>query len=96
MSYLASHFDYDVFMSYAHGHMPGTADPPLKRWSLAMIDKLKEDLGSLFTEFDELKIWDDRSLDPTARLTDELRTTVEQCCLLLIVMSPRYLASAVH
>jgi hypothetical protein len=27
-------------------------------------------------------------------LTDQLRTTVERSCLLLIVMSPRYLASA--
>jgi hypothetical protein len=41
-----------------------------------------------------LKIWDDRSIDPTAALTDELRNTVEKSCLLLIVMSPRYMASA--
>jgi hypothetical protein len=94
MPYLAPDFDPDVFMSYTHGHVPGLADPPLKRWSQAMIDKLKEDLVNLFTEFDELKIWDDRSLDPTAHLTDELRTTIERSCLLLIVMSPRYLASA--
>jgi hypothetical protein len=51
-------------------------------------------IASLFTEFDELKIWDDRRIDPTAALTDELRNKVERACLLLIVMSPRYLASA--
>lgn len=93
MPYLAPYFDYDVFMSYAHSHVPGVADPPLKRWSQSMIDRLKADILSLFTEFDELRIWDDRSIDPTAALTEELRKTVERSCLLLIVMSPRYLAS---
>jgi hypothetical protein len=94
MPYLMPQFDYDVFISYAHGHVPGVADPPLKRWSQAMIDRLKADIASLFTDFDELKIWDYRSIDPTAELTDELRNKVERSCLLLIVMSPRYLASA--
>src|SRR5215211_4268608 len=94
MPYLAPYFSYDVFMSYAHGQVPGVADPPLKRWSQALIDRLKADIASLFTEFDELKIWDDRSIDPTAALTDELCKNVEGSCLLLIVMSPRYLASA--
>ena len=94
MPYLAPHFHYDMFMSYAHGHVPGVDDPPLRRWSQAMIDGLKADIGSLFTEFDQLTIWDDRSLDPTAALTDELREKIERSCLLLIVMSPRYLGSA--
>jgi hypothetical protein len=94
MPYLAPHFHYDMFMSYAHGHVPGVDDPPLRRWSQAMIDGLKADIGSLFTEFDQLTIWDDRSLDPTAALTDELREKIERSCLLLIVMSPRYLSSA--
>src|SRR5262249_7607289 len=93
MPYLAPHFHYDMFMSYAHGHVPGVDDPPLRRWSQAMIDGLKADIGSLFTEFDQLTIWDDRSLDPTAALTDELREKIERSCLLLIVMSPRYLGS---
>jgi TIR domain-containing protein len=94
MPYLAPHFHYDMFMSYAHGHVPGVDDPPLRRWSQAMIAALKADIGSLFTEFDQLTIWDDRSLDPTAALTDELREKIERSCLLLIVMSPRYLSSA--
>jgi hypothetical protein len=101
MPYLAPHFHHDVFMSYAHGHIPGVLSSnsevlvdPLKRWSQALIDKLREDLGSLFTEFDELDIWDDRSIDPTAPMTDELRNKVKNSCLLLIMMSPRYLASA--
>ncbi len=94
MPYLAPHFDYDVFMSYTHGHIHGVADPPLRLWSQALIERLKADIASLFTEFDELKFWDDRSIDPTAAMTDELRKKVERSCLLLIVMSPRYLASA--
>jgi hypothetical protein len=94
MSYLAPYFNYDVFMSYAHGRVAGGADPPLKRWSQAMVDSLKADVGSLFSDLDELTIWDDRSLDPTAALSDELRKKVERSCLLLIVMSPRYLSSA--
>lgn len=94
MPYFAPYFDYDVFMSYAHGHVAGVSDPPLKRWSQALIDRLNADVLSLFTDFDELTIWDDRNLDPTAALTDELRKKVERSCLLLIVMSPRYLKSA--
>src|SRR5262245_56244444 len=79
MPYLAPHFDYDVFMSYAHG-VPGAVDPPLRRWSQALIDRLKADILSLFTEFDDLAIWDDRSIDPTAALTEELRNKVERAC----------------
>src|SRR5262245_24652430 len=94
MAYRSPRFDCDVFMSYAHGASPGVENPPLRRWSWAMIDSLKAEIGSLFTDFDGLKIWDDRSLDPTAALTDELRKTVQRSCLLLIVMSPRYLRSA--
>ena len=84
MAYLSPHFDHDVFMSYAHGR-GRAADPPLRRWSQALIDCLVDDFGSLFTEFDKLTIWDDRSLDPTAALTDEIRKNVERSCLLLIV-----------
>jgi hypothetical protein len=46
MPYLAPQFDYDVFMSYAHGQFPGVADPPLKPWSQALIDRLKADIAS--------------------------------------------------
>jgi TIR domain len=94
MPYLAPYFDFDVFMSYAHGRASGVADPPLKRWSQALIDRLKDDIGNLFTEFDDIAIWDDRSIDPTAALSEELRKKVERACLLLIVMAPRYLASS--
>jgi TIR domain len=94
VAYLSPDFDFDVFMSYSHGHVPGVKNPQLRRWSQAMIDSLKANIGSLFTEFDKLTIWDDRSLDPTAAITNELRKTVQRSCLLLIVMSPRYLSSA--
>jgi hypothetical protein len=94
MAYMAPHFEYDIFVSYTHARAPGVPLPPLKQWTNAFIDCLKPGITSLFTEFDHLRIWDDRRVDPTASLTEDIQTAVERSCLLMIVMSPRYLESS--
>ena len=94
MAYLAPHFEYDIFMSYSHGAVPGIENPPLKRWSQAFIDRLKADILSTRNDFDSLDIFDDRDADRTTGLSDQLKNIVEQSGLLLIVMSPRYLGSS--
>lgn len=43
-SYLAPYFDHDVFMSYAHGRLPGEAYAPLRSWSQKFIDLLRADI----------------------------------------------------
>jgi hypothetical protein len=94
MAYLAPEFEHDVFVSYSHGDPNGTGDAPLKRWTHEFIRELKSEIHSVETEFDTLNVWIDENIDPTRHLTDELRRVVRASGILLIVMSPRYLASS--
>ena len=94
MAYLSPDFDFDVFVSYSHGDPRGAGNSPLKTWSHALIEALVADITSLSDEFDDLAVWYDRDLDPTLKLTSELRNKVKASAVLMILMSPRYLASA--
>ncbi len=93
MAYLAPHFEFDVFVSYSHGDPLGHGDSPLKRWTAKLVHELTSEICSVDTEFDDLQVWLDEQTDPTARLTDELRHKVTSSGILMIVMTPRYLAS---
>lgn len=94
MTYLTPHFDYDIFVSYSHGDPRGSGSSPLKDWTRGLIRKLETQILSLDTEFDDLKLWMDEQIDPTAHLTDELRSKVSSAGILMIVMSKRYLGSS--
>jgi hypothetical protein len=94
MTFLRPHFEFDVFVSYSHGVRGRENDAPLKDWTLELIRRLETDIRAIDTEFDDLLIWRDEHLDPTTYLTDEIRSKVENSGILMIVMSPRYLASA--
>jgi hypothetical protein len=93
VSYLAPYFGPDVFVSYSHGKPIG-GRAPLRDWSRALIARLKDGLRDLRAEFDDLDIWMDPDLDPTAQLTDELKGKAGACGVLMIVMSERYLQSS--
>ena len=94
MAFLAPHFDPDVFVSYSHGDPRGLGASPLKEWTHKLVARLEAQIDSLEDEFDGLKIWFDRELDPTAHLTEALKTKVGGSGVLIIVMSKRYLGSA--
>jgi hypothetical protein len=94
MAYLEPYFEYDVFVSYSHGDPNSAGDSPLKRWTGALIRELKAEVLSVDTEFDQLNVWLDAHIDPTSSLTDELRGKVKSSGILMIIMSPRYLASS--
>jgi hypothetical protein len=94
MAYLEPYFEYDVFVSYSHGDPGSAGDSPLKRWTGALIRELKAEVLSVDTEFDQLNVWLDAQIDPTSSLTDELRGKVKSSGILMIIMSPRYLASS--
>jgi hypothetical protein len=94
MAFLLPYFEYDVFVSYSHGVRGGEDDAPLKEWTLDLIRKLETDIRAVDTEFDDLHIWRDEQIDPTIHLSDELRGKVRSSGILMIVISPRYLASA--
>jgi len=93
MSYLAPDFDPDIFVSYSHGD-PREGRAPLRDWTQALIRRLEDQLHSLETEFDDLRLWMDPQIDPTAYLTDDLRAKASACGVLMIVMSKRYLRSS--
>lgn len=93
MAFLIPHYEYDVFVSYSHGAQGPESGSPLKDWTLELIDRLEADIQAVDTEFDDLHIWRDEQIDPTIHVSDELRGKVESSGILLIVMSPRYLAS---
>ena len=93
MAFLEPQFENDVFVSYSQGDPTRTGDSPLKRWTESLIDKLRADIQSVDTEFDRLHFFIDAQLDPTAPLTETLREKVKRSGILMIVMSPRYLAS---
>jgi TIR domain len=93
MSFLAPHFDPDVFVSYSHGDPLGDR-APLRDWTRALIRRLNDRLHALETEFDGLKIWMDPDIDPTAYLTPELKAKASASGVLIVVMSKRYLKSS--
>ena len=93
-AFLDPHFNPDVFVSYSHGDPRGAGDSPLKQWTHALIRKLEGQILALDDEFDDLHIWMDAQIDPTAHLSEELRRKVATSGVLLIVMSKRYLKSA--
>jgi hypothetical protein len=94
MAFLRPYFEYDAFVSYSHGLPEGEREFPLRDWTRTLIRRLVTDIKLVDTEFDDLQIWRDENIDPTIQLTDELRAKVSQSGILIIVMSPRYLASA--
>src|SRR5262245_44969734 len=95
MAFLSPHYSLDAFVSYSHGDPRRLGDSsPLKRWSLALIKALRDDILALSTEFDELEIWCDEQIDPTAKLTETLRDMVRSAAILIVLMSPRYLRSS--
>jgi hypothetical protein len=93
MAFLQPHFQYDAFVSYSHGVSGAENDAPLKDWTLELIRRLETDIRAVDTEFDDLHIWRDEQIDPTAHLSEELRGKVKSAGILMIVMSPRYLVS---
>lgn len=88
-------FDHDVFVSYSHGDVGGRGRPPLlKAWTRALVERLKEEVSAaLGDQASELDIWYDAELKGDVPLTEELKARAERSALLLIVMSPSYLAS---
>jgi TIR domain len=94
MAYLAPHSTHDVFVSYSHGDPRGKGDSPLRRWTVRLIQELEEEIRSLDDEFDNLDVWCDENIDPTAQLTAELRDRVKSSGILVVVISKRYLSSS--
>jgi len=94
MAFLSPGFEYDVFVSYSHGDPDAVGDSPLKHWTSEFVRALHTTIRSIEPELQALDIWFDARIDPTKHLTDELRQKVRSSAILMVVMSPPYLASA--
>jgi hypothetical protein len=80
-------------MSYAHGRQPGSPHAPLRTWSQEFIDQLRADIYALRRDLGDVDFWDDRSVDPTEALTEQIKCEAEKSGILLIIMSTAYLDS---
>jgi hypothetical protein len=91
MPILAPEFEYDVFVSYAHGDVRKMGNAALKRWSYALVDALEEELA---LDGDDAKFFLDASdIDRHRELDKEIREAILASATMLVLMSPRYLAS---
>src|SRR5262249_24083369 len=88
-SFLAG-YEHDVFVSYAH-------EDQLGDWTLTLHKDLRKALNLIL--YSKLRgksvdVWVDEILRNNVPLTDQLKRLVEGSALLLVIMSPFYLASS--
>jgi hypothetical protein len=99
MSYIGPPFAFDIFVSYSHGD-DGNGHGLLQPWSAAFATELERELRSDRRFRQTLTIFLDQDgrpgagVDPMAPLTDQLKTQIGGAGVLLVLMSPDYLASA--
>ncbi len=83
--------DHDLFVSYAHLDNEPSA-PGAAGWVDLTVDKLQHEVRQRLGRRD-FTIWTDRQLAANYPLTDELMRAISRSAMLLVVMSPSYLAS---
>jgi hypothetical protein len=98
MAYVGSPFDFDIFISYSHGD-DGRGRAYLQQWSAAFAQELEQELRADRKFRQALRVFVDQNerpgdgIDPLAPLTEQLRNQIGASALLVILMSPDYLAS---
>src|SRR6266581_2806584 len=83
---------HDIFVSYAHVDdqvVPGAT----KGWVTALIDGLKVNLAQTIGRADAFSLWMDVALAGNKPLTPEIVENLRNSAVLLLVLSPGYLAS---
>lgn len=99
MSYVGEPFTHDLFISYSHGD-DGAGAAYLQPWSAAFATELERELRADRKFRAALNVFLDRDhrpgqgVDPMAPLTEQLRREIGASALLVVLMSPDYLASA--
>jgi len=98
MAFVGAPFAHDLFVSYSHGS-DADGEGLLRPWSLAFVSALDKELRadrrfrnglSLFVDADHRP---DRGVDPLLGLSEQLDLQVKGSALLVVLMSPDYLAS---
>lgn len=87
-------FDCDVFVSYAHADNEGPHGERAGGWVEALAEELQLNINRrLVLPKDTVKVFTDYELPTNKPITPELLTRVRGAAVLLVVMSPYYLAS---
>jgi hypothetical protein len=85
-------FDHDIFVSYAQvDDRPVTGVP--EGWVTTLINNLKVRLSQAFGREERFSIWWDRELAKNVDLTPAIFEKIRRTRVLLIILSPGYLAS---
>jgi hypothetical protein len=98
MSYVGSPFKHDLFVSYSHGD-DGSGQQSLQPWSSIFARELERELRAERKYRESLRVFLDgdlrpgRGVDPMAPLSEQLCEEIGATALLVILMSPDYLAS---
>lgn len=83
---------YDIFVSYAH-----VDDKPLHGvkdgWVTFLVKSLKTKLAQKLGRSDAYKLWIDQELSRHVRITPQITDTLQETAILLVIMSPGYVAS---
>ena len=97
-AHVGSPFSSDLFISYSHGD-DGAGNGYLQPWSAAFARELERELRADRKFRSTLRVFLDQDLrpgqgvDPMAPLTEQLHSQIAESALLVILMSPDYLAS---
>lgn len=94
-------FDYDIFVSYAHGpqvlkRYKGHKQDLLSSWTGSLVDDLSRQLDvylQVKQDDQRVAIWMDPDLENHRPLSDALKSKLERTALMLVIMSPFYLDS---
>lgn len=98
MAYVGLPFAHDLFVSYSHGD-DGAGAAYLQPWSAAFVKALEQELRVERKFRLDLRIFLDsdhrpgQGVDPMSPLTEQLRRQISDSALLVVLMSPDYLAS---
>jgi hypothetical protein len=97
-AHVGAPFGYDLFISYSHGD-DGAGGGYLQPWSMAFAKELERELRADRKYRQTLRIFLDldhrpgHGVDPMAPLTEQLHEQIGSSALLVVLMSPDYLAS---
>ena len=98
MAYVGGPFHHDLFISYSHGD-DGRGNGLLQPWSVAFADELERELRvdrrfrQSLSVFLDAQFRPGQGVDPMAGLTPQLEAQISGAAILVILMSPDYLAS---
>lgn len=91
MAYVSG-YDYDVFVSYAHvDNEPFLAGG--KGWVTSLVEGLRKLMAVKLGRTDSFSLWMDYALRYAEPVTPQLLNTVRKSAVLIVILSPGYLAS---